>query len=479
MGETKIIMLRVSKDFVIPETLSLFDPKITEKMIQFTCSCLESGKLCNEIGTDASSFLNEKHVLQNLVDQKEKELIEMSSDYEKKLRELRSQKYEEFEDMISEKNKKIIQLKEIILSVKEETECKIKEHLEKEFTHKLKEHEETKNTFVNLLNSKIDLLTTQLNQREEDIKRLSTQEIKLDELNTTMMSFKSSNTSKGNFGETCVRDLLNTFFPKSTVEDISKLNHNGDIRFIQDDVHLMFEVKNKKETNQLDITKFENDIITTCHDFDGYVMVSSSSNITKKGEFELNYINDKPIMYVSKIFDQPQVLNIATTIMLRLIHFTKKTHQLQNTNIEEQQLFNELNELLADLYSDLELFKINIKAFEKIANITKEELIKNKQKIHNINFRIGDLFHKYEQQLDQQLIFKGQTLQQNNTLQQLNQQTLQQLIDIKNQLLKQTPTKKITHKHIYNEAIQKQLIEPMSYSTFHRKFPNKLFEDTT
>jgi len=156
-------------------------------------------------------------------------------------------------------------------------------------------------TFDTIINSTEARINKTLNERLGDIQTIGATQNKIAENVTTIMNKFNNSSSKGNFSENTLMDILSFLYPYGNVEHVgSKLSNSGDIHLNRKDkTKIIFENKDYEKTVvQTEIDKFINNVVL--NECDG-IMLSQSSQICFKDDFEINFNGDCILVYICNV----------------------------------------------------------------------------------------------------------------------------------------------------------------------------------
>lgn len=176
--------------------------------------------------------------------------------------------------------------------------------------------------------SLINSMETQLFESKERIKVLeesTTQAMSLSGKLDSLLGKKSSldNATKGDFGENIVYNQLLHYFPQSVVDDVSGTTAKGDIlwKMNDDTFKCLVEVKNVQHVRPSDIQKFERDIQINGENGNcncGLFVSLKTETIPSKGKFHFEFVRNMPILYVSNVYEDLEILRLAFHIILNI-----------------------------------------------------------------------------------------------------------------------------------------------------------------
>lgn len=125
---------------------------------------------------------------------------------------------------------------------------------------------------------------------------------KIDTLQESIMTIQKINENsffKGKVGEDKMKQTLTMLFPKNEIEDTHSQPGRGDfIITCKNDKKILIDNKDySTNVPKKEIDKFEKDIRENTDVFGG-VLISNSSGVSKKDDFQIDIINSKPVMYL-------------------------------------------------------------------------------------------------------------------------------------------------------------------------------------
>lgn len=240
---------------------------------------------------------------------------------------------------LSERNKEIRQLKENLIhneATKREEISKIKDEIqhkqqlifssEIQLTKNKLEELEIKNKQLideNMHNQKIyyDKILEDKSNSKNDLDKLRLQldekldikERKIEELQERLNLNKVSG-KKGQAGENWVFNTLVKDFPTFDIIDSHAQGHKGDFIIKNEQMTCMLESKNyKKNVAKREITKFYRDIDSN-DEYNCAILLSLETGVCNKPDFCFEFRSGKPILFLHKVFYNPQNIRIAINI---------------------------------------------------------------------------------------------------------------------------------------------------------------------
>lgn len=163
----------------------------------------------------------------------------------------------------------------------------------------LKEHQD-------LMNNKIEELRAQYEKKLEEERSKSLKYI----------SVQENSSIKGQLGEEFTFHQLNLLFPKFQVEDTHHTDARGDFLVHNDTCNMMVEAKQyNKNVPLVEIEKFHRDMVLEGNkDIHCGVLISLDSGICAKDDFHMEFIGEKPVIYLHHTRNQMFHIRLAFTI---------------------------------------------------------------------------------------------------------------------------------------------------------------------
>jgi hypothetical protein len=250
--------------------------------------------------------------------------------YEKRIESIKENKDLLYKDQIDILNEKIAKLK----SDQSDTASSTERDIRKEYEPKLAFLQSQLDKFIND-NREINRLSDIIKTKEQELTVL-----------------KTNNIVKGNIGENIIKTLTGRYLTSYEIADMSSTASMSDIHLIDSrEQRIVIECKNKANIALLDVEKSIRDIQVLTekygNKFMGYLFVSiRSCNIPHKGEFHVEYIHDRPVIWYG--FDaesNPNYEREYTNILKILVGLTNAFKGM-NT-IDKEDLLARINGYLA------------------------------------------------------------------------------------------------------------------------------------
>lgn len=180
--------------------------------------------------------------------------------------------------------------------------------------------------FDTVINSSESRINSTINDKLGGIHSIGVTQNKIAENVTSIINKFNNSSSKGNFSEHSLMEILTFLYPYGNVEHVgNKVSNSGDIHLNRKDRPLIiFENKEYEKTVvQSEVDKFVNNVVY--NNCDG-IMMSQSSQITFKDDFEINFNGDSILVYICNV--NYDVSKIRTAISI--IDHLKETKRLNH-----------------------------------------------------------------------------------------------------------------------------------------------------
>jgi len=187
-----------------------------------------------------------------------------------------------------------------------QSQVNFKDETIKNITKQLKESQSNMDTLRKTFNytemSRRDELTKEHKNEMQQLR--DNYDKKIDTMQESIMSIQKINENsffKGKVGEDKMKQILTMLFPKNEIEDTHSQPGRGDfIITCKNDKKILIDNKDySSNVPKKEIDKFEKDIRENADVFGG-VLISNSSGVSKKDDFQIDIINSKPVMYLHK-----------------------------------------------------------------------------------------------------------------------------------------------------------------------------------
>ena len=208
--------------------------------------------------------------------------------------------------------------------------------------------------------SEIDNIRLQFDER------MLIKERKIEELQE-MLNLNKVSGIKGQAGENWVFNTLVRDFPTFDIIDSHAQGHKGDFIIKNEQMICMLESKNyKKNVAKREITKFYRDIDSN----DAYncaILLSLETGVCNKPDFCFEFRSGKPILFLHKVFYNPQNIRIAINIFKLVL----KNMDCFDIAKEETQL--KLRDKIKDIISTHKKTASHINDYNKLMNESMEQ----------------------------------------------------------------------------------------------------------
>jgi hypothetical protein len=181
-------------------------------------------------------------------------------------------------------------------------------------------------SFDTIINSSETRINNTINEKLNDIHSIGVTQNKIAENVTAIINKFNNSSSKGNFSENSLMEILTFLYPYGNVEHVgSKLSNSGDIHLNRKDkTTIIFENKEYEKTVvQAEVDKFVNNVVL--NECDG-IMLSQSSQIIFKDDFEINFNGDSILVYICNV--NYDISKIRTAISI-IDHLKEKKESIQ------------------------------------------------------------------------------------------------------------------------------------------------------
>lgn len=278
------------------------------------------------------------------------------------------------------KENEISSLKKVITDIESDNNMKFQR--EKEYLcDQINKLENEKETFVNIRtkekNVEIDCLKQMMIQqkesyslmRETDDKRVENNNslvLSLHEQIETLQTLCSSKDEKlseiltaknmnvvkmGQIGELSVEEYVVKEFNEGKMENTSKQGGQGDMHFVYRDFDILIEVKNKNSITPDDVSKFLRDVKECPQSVGGvFVSIKPGVNIPCHSAYDVEWINGKPVIYVSNFETIPYMVYVAIKTIFTYATITADINgKVSATDTELEKYKQETKTLLANV----------------------------------------------------------------------------------------------------------------------------------
>ncbi len=249
----------------------------------------------DKITSIKSLHTDEKNLLQSEVDNLNKYVSQLKSDFNKQKSDLQESIQTDYDTRYS---KQIVDLREQQDSLRNQRDkCNEKynslyQELDDKYQIRLSEERDRSDKLVKSLREDLD------REKERYLQQLT---------------ISQNSTLKGQQGEEFTYKQLNLLFPSSEIQDTHCESGRGDFIVRKDDIVMMVENKNySKNVQKSEIDKFYRDLDRESNnDVQCAVMVSMNTGICGREDFEFEVRNNKPILFLHKLSNNFTNLELA------------------------------------------------------------------------------------------------------------------------------------------------------------------------
>lgn len=188
----------------------------------------------------------------------------------------------------------------------------------------------------------------------------------------------------GQIGESNVEQYICDHFLEGKLKNTAKTGGQGDLHFTYKNCDILLEVKNKDRITPDDISKFERDVHETDCMGGVFISIKPGVNVPCHTAYDVEWIGEKPVMYITNFDTLPDMLYIAIKTMYYYIIYKQEQEEningsdLESKLLKQKQEFDNVIEnikifkpLLDDASSNV--FKIE-ESISKMQNIIKTQL---------------------------------------------------------------------------------------------------------
>jgi hypothetical protein len=222
---------------------------------------------------------------------------------------------------------------------------------------------------------------------------------------------KGNNIVKGNIGENLIKSIISKCLTTHEILDMSGASSMSDLHLVNHkEERIVVECKNKVNITLGDVEKSIRDIETLLdtygNKFMGYLFISiRSCNIPRKGDFHIEYIKDRPIIWYGFDIDinanyEHEFINVLK-IIVGLTNIFKG-----NTSIDKDDLLAKINsylgrikdqkKIITSLSTNVGLIKVQVEKINEITTYIYDDMLEY-VKLYGIDqILIGESFEKKE-----------------------------------------------------------------------------------
>ena len=306
-----------------------------------------------------------------------------------------------------------------------------------------------------------EMYATSIKDKDDTMKTIMT---RFDEMMTFFHSFRSNSAIKGQVGEHCMRNVLHQLYPHAEIIDTSHVPHAGDIVIKINDYIIMLEIKTKQYVTKEDIDKFQHDVNLHKNEYHAAIFLTTSNGIPNKGEFVFDFIENIPVLFLSKYIDSPHLLHFALNVILNLIPIFKEYNAQNIEQCTLQDITQSLSTVISTATNVCDMIRLNNKTIGTIVQQLLEQKKRNEDKLKTYFEEISRITDKYK------LKFKTSTKNTSNTIPQY-------IFDLLyNEFLNLKGNKYIYKKLIQNVVKNNSQCTTLTTDQIYKKIPKHKFE---
>ena len=210
-------------------------------------------------------------------------------------------------------------------------------------------------------------------------------DLKLAILQNSLMSLhkiKDNSSIKGKIGEDKMKQILTMLFPKNEIEDTHATPGRGDfIITCKNDKKILIDNKDySSNVPKKEIDKFEKDIREN-NDVFGGVLISNSSGISKKDDFQLDIIDTKPVIYIHNTNKDSNKIKCGIELIESIICANHVDFQDKEICDKLSKISSEIKRKISKIKRDMDKHSKNIiETVLNIENLVKEVFLNTRTK---------------------------------------------------------------------------------------------------
>lgn len=240
-----------------------------------------------------------------------------------------------------------------------------------------KDLEEFRTIIKNNNKDKNDSIERIITINKQEMEELRTKyEVKIENLYKTITDAKTiteNSYNKGKVGEQKMHNILTMLFPKNEIIDTHCTPSRGDFIIICDDEKKIL-IDNKDYSSNVpkkEIDKFHYDIQTNSDVYSG-ILISNSSGVAKKDDFQIDIVNNKPVIYLCNTDKNNEKIKCA-------VDFLKSLMKCSNIDFSNKEIVDKIKKLSQEFNRKIKKVKKDIEKFSKSLQSTVldiEDLVK-------------------------------------------------------------------------------------------------------
>ena len=204
------------------------------------------------------------------------------------------------------------------------------------------------NVFINEQNNLADNICNRINN---DITNSNNKVSEIDEHIKKLFGLSSSSSKKGEVSENIIYELFQNNYKDYCYEKKRSIAHNADGELTSPSgLKALVEIKNYEiNVNKDEVDKFKYDLQFTNITYGLFISIKSGIIGHKYFDYETYILNEKEyhIIYISKIYEDDNLLNCSIMLLEKLFNISSKTDTiktLQHNNLKQH--FEDLNNII-------------------------------------------------------------------------------------------------------------------------------------
>lgn len=222
---------------------------------------------------------------------------------------------------------------------------------------------EIDNRYNNRMSDTIHRYESKLSELQQKIEHH--QLLQMDEIGRN-----NNSTIKGRDGELLVYSKLQSFFPRSEIEDTHNIPRRGDFIVRDDGLTIMIEIKNySRNVQKAEIDKFYRDLGDVSNkDIQCAIFVSLKSGICNREDFAFEIYNNIPILFIHNLQNHMESLVIASGFFRMITG--------NDIDLTKKEIIDHYKQLSVTLKRNFTKQKNRVEKFcrEQIESISEQEL---------------------------------------------------------------------------------------------------------
>ena len=176
-----------------------------------------------------------------------------------------------------------------------------------------------------------------------------------------MNKLQDNSSLKGKIGEIKMNSTLNMLFPKCEIEDTHKQPNRGDFVLTnENEKKILLDNKDyNKNVPKCEIEKFKRDMIVN-NDVHAGILASNKTGIARKNDYEIDVINNKPVIYLHNTDKNNSKIKIAADFLFSIVqcpHIDLKNKEVLDAI---KSCSDEFRKKLIKIRRDINKFTLNL-----------------------------------------------------------------------------------------------------------------------